>query len=60
MKFIIEAYNIKDFGHLSIMKATGFFGLMKMDTVIINPKYVDLPLYSYDRIFAMGSDTLIV
>jgi hypothetical protein len=35
-------------------------GLMKMDTLIINPTEIDLPLYSYDRIFAMGNDTLIV
>jgi hypothetical protein len=33
---------------------------MKMDTLIINPTEIDLPLYSYDRIFAMGNDTLIV
>jgi hypothetical protein len=42
------------------MKASGFFGLMRMDTLIINPTEIDLPLYSYDRIFAMGNDTLIV
>jgi hypothetical protein len=42
------------------MQAAGFFGLMKMDTLIINPTEIDLPLYSYDRIFAMGNDTLIV
>ena len=33
---------------------------MKMDTLIINPTEIALPLYSYDRIFAMGNDTLIV
>ena len=32
---------------------------MKMDTLIINPEERDLPLYSYDRILAMGNDTLI-
>lgn len=29
-------------------------------SIIRNPTEVDLPLYSYDRIFAMGNDTLIV
>lgn len=60
MKFTIQAYRAEGLGHVSVMHAKGFFGLMKMDTLIINPKDVDLPLYSYDRIFAMGNDTLIV
>ena len=60
MKFNIKAYYAEGFGHISIMSAVAFFGLMKMDTVIIVPKERDLPLYSYDRIYAMGNDTLIV
>ncbi len=60
MKFTISAYKAEGLGHVSIMQAKGFFGLMKMDTLIINPTEIDLPLYSYDRIFAMGNDTLIV
>ena len=60
MDFSISAYKAEGLGHLSIMTAKGFFGLMQMDTLIINPPEIDLPLYSYDRIFAMGNDTLIV
>ena len=60
MKFNVEAYHAIGLGHVSVMQAIGFFGLMKMDTLIINPSEVDLPLYSYDRIFAAGNDTLIV
>ena len=60
MKFEISAYYAEGLGHVSVMRAKGFFGLMKMDTLIINPVEIDLPLYSYDRIFAMGNDTLIV
>ena len=60
MKFEISAYYAEGLGHVSFMSAKGFFGLMKMDTLIINPTELDLPLYSYDRIFAMGNDTLIV
>jgi len=60
MTFDIKAYKAKGLGHISVMRAKGFFGLMKMDTLIVNPYEVDLPLYSYDRIFAMGNDTLIV
>lgn len=60
MKFKITAYNAEGLGHVSVMRAGGFFGLMNMDTLIINPTELDLPLYSYDRIYAMSNDTLIV
>ena len=60
MKFTVCAYQAEGLGHISVMKASGFFGLMKMGTLIINPKEIDLPLYSYDRIYAAGNDTLIV
>ncbi|MBR2070036.1 MAG: hypothetical protein IJ981_01280 [Clostridia bacterium] len=60
MKFTVKAYEAKGLGHVSVMIAKGFFGLMKMDTLMIVPKEKDLPLYSYDRIYAMGNDTLIV
>jgi len=60
MTFSIKAYNAKGLGHVSVMSAKGFFGLMKMDTLIVNPYEADLPLYSYDRIYAAGNDTLIV
>ena len=60
MKFTIQVYKAEGIGHISIMRAKGFFGLMKMDTLMIVPTERDLPLYSYDRIQAMGNDTLIV
>ena len=60
MKFSVSAYKAEGLGHISVMRAQGFFGLMRMDTLIIDPTEIDLPLYSYDRIFAMGNDTLIV
>lgn len=60
MTFTVQAFHADGLGHVSVMRAKGFFGLMKMDTLIINPTEADLPLYSYDRIFAMGNDTLIV
>lgn len=60
MKFKISAYKAEGLGHVSVMRASGMMGLMKMDTLIINPTEIDLPLYSYDRILAMGNDTLIV
>ena len=59
MMFHIWAFEAEGLGHVSAMSASGFFGLMKMDTLIINPTEVDMPLLSYDRVHAMGNDTLI-
>ena len=60
MNFTIERYYAKGIGNVSVMQAAGFFGLMKMDTLIINPTECDMPLFSYDRVHAMGNDTFIV
>jgi len=59
MTFRIRAFEAQGLGHVSMMQAAGFFGLMVMDTLIINPTRLDLPLLSYDRVLAMGNDTLI-
>ena len=60
MNFSISQFYAKGLGNVSVMSASGFFGLMKMDTFIVNPVEIDLPLFSYDRIYAMGNDTLIL
>lgn len=60
MTFTCAAYEAQGLGHVSVMQAKGFFGLMKMDTIVIAPTDKDLPLISYDRIYAMGNDTLII
>ena len=59
MKFCIRRFQAPGLGTVSVMVAAGFFGLMKMDTLIITPTEVDMPLFSYDRVLAMGNDTLI-
>ncbi len=59
INFQIWAFEAEGLGHVSAMEAKGFFGLMKMDTLIITPTEVDMPLFSYDRVHAMGNDTLI-
>ena len=60
MTFQCSAFNAEGLGHVSLMRAKGFFGLMKMDTLVIAPIDKDLPLLSYDRIYAMGNDTLFI
>ena len=60
MKFYLQQFSIEGVGNLAIMEGTAMFGLMKMDTMILTPTKKDAPLYSYDRIYALGNDTLIV
>lgn len=60
MTFSIRQFYAEGLGNVSVMSAKGFFGLMQMDTFIVNPVEKDLPLFSYDRIHAMGNDTLIL
>ncbi|MDO4199030.1 MAG: hypothetical protein Q4D13_08605 [Erysipelotrichaceae bacterium] len=60
MNFDIEHYEAEGLGNVSFMHGEGLFGLMKMDTMIINPFDVDMPLYSYDYIKALGNVTLLI
>lgn len=60
MTFTVRQYEAAGLGHVSWMGAAGFLGLMKMETLIIDPRWRDMPLLSYDRIKAMGRDTLII
>ena len=58
MKFETVRYDAEGLGSVSLMKAGGMFGLMKMETLIVNPFSKDAPLLSVDRIKAMGSNLL--
>lgn len=58
MKFSVRAYEARGLGRVSVMRAKGFFGALRMDTLIITPKKTDLPLFSYDRIYALGNESL--
>lgn len=60
MTFTVRRFYAQGLGSVSVMVAAGFFGLMKMDTLIITPTEKDMPLFSYDRVHAMGNDTLII
>ena len=59
MKFTVRAFDAKGLGRVSVMNAAGFFGMMRMDTLMVTPSEIDMPLLSYDRVLAMGNDTLI-
>ena len=60
MKFTIRSFDAEGLGCVSVMKGSAMLGLMKMDTVIVNPFERDMALFSYDRIYAMGNDTVFL
>ncbi len=60
MNFIIRSYEAEGLGAVSTMEAKMPLGLMKMDSIIVNPFEVDVPLLSYDRVFAFGNDSLFM
>ena len=57
MRFHLEAFDFEGLCHVSVLKASGFLGLMKMDTLIFTPYGVDLPIFSYDGIKVAGKRT---
>ena len=59
MKVSIEHWGGGVLGNVSYMAASGMMGLMKMETLIINPVKADLPLLSLDTVLAMGKLTVI-
>jgi len=58
MNFIIRQYYAEGLGNVSTMFMNAPFNVMKMDSLVINPFEIDLPLLSYDRIFAFGNDSM--
>lgn len=60
LRFSVEAFHAEGFGHVSLMRAKGFFGLVRMDTLIATPSAKDLPLLSYDRMQLFGKDMLLL
>lgn len=60
MTFRTEAWHVESVGHLCVMRMRAFFGLMTMETVILAPTEVDMPLFNIDRVHAMGTQTQIV
>ena len=59
MKFSIEHWDGGLLGNISFMSGSAMMGLMKMETLIINPVKADLPLMSLDTVLAMGKLTVI-
>ncbi len=54
MKFSTSHWDGGLLGNVSVMEAKGMMGLMRMETLVINPVLIDMPLLSLDLVVAMG------
>jgi hypothetical protein len=59
MAFDTESWEIPGIGHLCVMRMNAFLGLMRMETVILAPTHVDVPLFNLDWVKAFGTETQI-
>ncbi len=59
MTFETESWKIPGVGHLCVMQMKAFLGLMRMETVIVAPTDVDVPLFNLDWVKAFGTETQI-
>lgn len=53
-------YQAEGLGNVSAIRGKAMAGLMTMETLVVNPFYRDMPLFSFDYIAAMGKHTLLV
>lgn len=59
MTFDTKSWEIRDIGHLCVLRMNAFLGLMKMETIVIAPTHADLPLFNVDWVKAFGTETLL-
>ena len=60
LDFKAKGYESEKLGHVSIQTATGMGGAFDMESLIVNPFYVDGPLLSLDLIVLQGKHTLMM
>ena len=60
MKFNLQSYDWNECACVSHLSMNAFLGLMKMETVICTPYAKDVPLFSFDRINALGKKSLLL
>lgn len=56
MTFETESWEVQGVGHLCIMRMKALLGLMRMETAVIAPTDVDVPLFNLDWVKAFGAE----
>ncbi|MDO4803992.1 MAG: hypothetical protein Q4A32_04135 [Lachnospiraceae bacterium] len=60
LHFATHSYEMGGAGHLCLMTMNAFWGLMRMESVVISPMEKDMPLFNIDWIRAFGKETLLI
>lgn len=60
MAFEARAFDAGGLGRVSAMTAEGMGGSMRMESLIVNPFALDAPIFSCDRVSAMGQEALMI
>lgn len=60
MTFTTESWEIEEIGHLCYMRMKAPFGLMRMETAVVAPTKVDMPLFNTDWVGFPGGETQII
>lgn len=56
--FSIQQFNADGLGNIAVLQSKKFFGLIKAETIIINPFERDIPLLMYKRTYGLFKDVL--
>ena len=60
MKFDLASYRLEGVGYCSTIRTKAMLGLMKMESLILTPLDVDMPLMSYDVMHLPGKDIVLL
>lgn len=60
MDFEINSFEAVGFGRVATMCASGLFGMVKRDILVISPLEKDAAVVTYERVRAFGKDTLLL
>ena len=60
MTFTLRTFEAENLGHVCLLSMSGMLGLMKMQTFVLSPETVDLPLLNMDRISVLLRKTQMV
>jgi len=58
--FELERYRAQGLGNIAYVTATGFFGLFRMETLVITPLDRDVPMMIADKVMIMGTNELVI
>ena len=60
MTFRLRTFEAEGLGHVCLLSMSGMLGLMQMQTFVLSPETIDLPLLNMDRVSVLSRKTQMV